>query len=74
MYQNTTVTYDRLIINCAKVSGKYYWTGDDILSKHFPLRVQLYWAEFMYERDAMTKEQYENLAVSIKDLISKGYE
>ncbi|WP_326000686.1 hypothetical protein [Staphylococcus pseudoxylosus] len=44
------------------------------MSKHFPLRVKLYLAEFMYERDAMTKEQYENLAAAIKDLMSKGYE
>ncbi|WP_301540255.1 hypothetical protein [Staphylococcus xylosus] len=44
------------------------------MSNHFPLRVQFYWAEFMYERNVMTKEQYENLASSIKYLLSKGHE
>ncbi|MDT4050273.1 MULTISPECIES: hypothetical protein [Staphylococcus] len=44
------------------------------MSKHFPLRVKLYWVEFMYERNVMTKEQYENLAATKIDLESKGYE
>lgn len=68
------ITLFRTSTHGTKVWDEYFWVGDNVLSKHFPLGVKLYWVEFMYERNVMTKEQYENLAATKIDLESKGYE